>query len=532
MIKEEHIEMLNQNRSRWMARPDLFVEECLRIHLVNPDFQISNQQREALVSLGRLYSAKYKQYEIENGRKPEDMGWLPMDETDKDFATKLGISIMAGRGVGKSAFLSWVIIWFLLLFDNATIVCTATKQDQLKTIIWAQVSQWLHEKLPTGEYAFPFRDYIKVMGEKIEFDQSKLGRGKEVKPRFAKQSVCAKNSNIADQQATLSGDHSENMLMLIDESSGVPDPVLEPLERTMTGKFNIAIQTFNPNKNSGYAIDSQYGVMSKHWVKLRWNAEESSLVTRDSISKALDKYGSRDSDGYRVNVLGLPPESGEDVLIPYSWVSEATTRDRKPDKTDGRLLGLDPARHGNDKTVFVLRQGGVILDIQKYNKLDSVEVANLAIEYCDQWEVDACFIDTVGVGGPIYDILKRSAMCRWLSVEASRAAREKEKFPRLRDELWWKCREWFEKAAPVIPDEKELIDQLTDIHYSDESGKIKIEAKSVMRKRAGGSPDIADALNLTFYMNDAIFAHEEGDPYDDEGYKAPSKEDGLAFMYM
>ncbi len=529
--QQELSKILDEKRGLWMARPDIFVEECIRIQLVNPDYHITEQQREALLALGRLYVAKYKKYEVDHGRKPEDMGWAEMTEHDKDYAQKLGISIMAGRGVGKSAFLSWVIIWFLLLFEEARIVCTATKQDQLKTIIWAQVSQWIHARTPTGEYAFIFRDFLKVLGERIIFDTTMLGKKGEIEPRFAKQAVCQKNSNIADQQATLSGDHSPNMLMIADESSGIPDPVLEPLERTMTGKFNVCIQTFNPNKNSRYAIDSHYGVTKDYWVKLRWNAEDSSLVTKDSIEKALVKYGSKDSDGYRVNVLGLPPESGEDVLIPYAWVSEASTRYRKPSKSDGKLLGVDPARHGNDKTVFVLRQGGVLLDIQKFTKLDAVEVANLVIDYCDKWEVDACFVDTVGVGGPIYDVLRRSAITRFISVEASRAARDKDRFPRLRDELWWACREWFASAAPVIPDEKELIDQLTDIHYSDESGKIKIEAKSMMKKRSGGSPDIADALNLTFFMRDSLFAQEDDDGYEDEDVKYGG-DDSLAFMYM
>jgi len=503
------VKSIVEKRIFWQSHPYEFVRDCLRIEQIDRDFKITSQQKEALDALGRLYKAKYMRWEVDHKRDPKKINLGDFDDEMQNIAKMLGLSITAGRGVGKSAFLSWVIIWFLLNVDEARLVVTSTKQDQLKTVIWAGVSQWLHAKLPNGEYAFLFRDYIKVTGERIVFDESVVAD--KIQPRFAKMAICQKNANIAEQQATLSGDHSPNMIMIADESAGIPDAVFEPLERTMTGKFNICIQTFNPIKNSGYAHESQHGKMADKWYKLRWNAEESELVSKQSLAMALEKYGSRDSDGYRVNVLGLPPQGGDDVLIPYSWVSDASYRELKPPKEVGRVLGVDPARHGGDKTVFLLRQGGKILDIQQYAKLDGVEVADLVIDYVYRNDIDACFVDTVGVGGPIYDMLKRNRDCKWVSVESSRRAKDPDKFMRLRDELWWRCREWFANENPDIPDDVDLINQLTDIKYSDESGKIKVEGKSMMKKRVGGSPDIADALNLTFYYDDRRFIQDRAD---------------------
>jgi hypothetical protein len=454
-------------------------------------------------------------WEKDHDRDPSALGIGNFDDKMKEICHNIGVSIMAGRGVGKSALLSWIIIWFLLLFDNALLVCTSTKEDQLKTVIWAEVSKWLNAKLPNGENAFVFHYLIKVLGKTIEFDRSQLSNPDM--PRFAKMAICQQNANPEQMKTTISGDHSDNMIVIADESAGIPDPVFEPLQRTMTGRFNIAIQTFNPVRNSGYAHDSHFGKMANRWSKLRWNAEESNLVSKTSLALALEEYESRDSDKYRVNILGLPPQGGEDVLIPYAWVSEATMRERDIAPVQGKVLGVDPARHGGDKTVFLLRQGNKILDIVKYAKLDGVEVADLVVDYVADNDVMACFIDTVGVGGPVYDMLKRSHICKWVSVESSRRARESDKFMRLRDELWWKCREWFAKENPCIPKDKDLINQLTDIKYTDESGKIKIEPKSMMKKRVGGSPDIADALNLTFFYDDRRFITDPSeDKYGDE----------------
>ena len=518
-----------KSRIFWQSHPYEFVRDCLRIEQIDRDFKITQQQKDALNAVGELYRAKYMKYEVDHGRNPKKINLGEFTEELMEIAKMLGLSITAGRGVGKSAFLSWIIIWFLLNVDQARLVVTSTKQDQLKTVIWAGVSQWLHAKLPNGEYAFLFRDFIKVTGERIVFDDALVTE--KMQPRFAKMAICQKNANIAEQQATLSGDHSPNMIMIADESAGIPDAVFEPLERTMTGKFNICIQTFNPIKNSGYAHDSQYGKSAKSWYRLRWNAEESELVSKQSLAMALEKYGNRESDGYRVNVLGLPPQGGDDVLIPYSWVSEASNRERKPPKEIGKVLGVDPARHGGDKTVLLLRQGSVILDIQTFAKLDGVEVADLVIDYVYRNEVEACFVDTVGVGGPIYDMLKRSNGCKWVSVESSRRTKDPDKFPRLRDELWWACREWFATENPCIPDDVDLINQLTDIKYSDESGKIKVEGKSMMKKRVGGSPDIADALNLTFYHDDRRYIRTKMDLYNFDDYSAGSEAVGdLAYM--
>jgi hypothetical protein len=196
----------------------------------------------------------------------------------------------------------------------------------------------------------------------------------------------------------------------------------------------------------------------------------------------------------------------------------AAEREKPVDETAGKVLGVDPARHGSDKTSFVLRQGSSVLDIQEYSKLATDEVADLIMEYGYDNDIDAVFIDANGIGWGVYDQVKRTKDFKVFAVEVSKKARNADKFARRRDELWWKCREWFEQHNPSIPDNRDLMDQLTDIHYSDEDSKIKIEKKSQMKKKTGKSPDIADALNLTFDLDDRRFSQERAKPdrWDDE----------------
>ncbi len=88
----------------------------------------------------------------------------------------------------------------------------------------------------------------------------------------------------------------------------------------------------------------------------------------------------------------------------------------------------------------------------------------------------------------------------------------KGRLDRLRDELWWACREWFREKgcridpavntpAPVTLENlgSALLGELTQVRYAiTSSGKVQIESKDDMKKRGLASPNLADALCLTF----------------------------------
>ena len=96
-----------------------------------------------------------------------------------------------------------------------------------------------------------------------------------------------------------------------------------------------------------------------------------------------------------------------------------------------------------------------------------------------------------------------------------------QKYLRLRDELWGKAREWFETRECVIPDDSNMVAELTSPRFAFTStGKIRVESKDEMRKRGIASPDIADAFCLTFASNAIVGVH--GNKY---GWKTPMQPD-------
>ena len=107
-------------------------------------------------------------------------------------------------------------------------------------------------------------------------------------------------------------------------------------------------------------------------------------------------------------------------------------------------------------------------------------------------------IDSIGLGAGVVDrLVELDLPARGINVAESSSMSDR--YMRLRDELWFKCREWLEQKDVCIPEQDELITELTAVQYEIlSSGKFKVESKDQMKKRGYRSPDIADSLMLTF----------------------------------
>ena len=331
----------------WARDPALFISEALKVQT------LSTQQRAACEEIKKLVWAKVKNFE-----KRE------LTEEEAEYSRKIGISIMSGKGTGKDALTAMLIIWFLCCFPRPLIPCTAPTGHQLKDVLWSEISKWL-----TGRPDDPpiVRDWLTWQADKLFLSESK---GREW---YAIARTSNPRDSVESQEETLQGFHAPYMMVVIDEASGVSEPVYKPLESTMTGMCNFIMLIFNPTKSVGFAVDSHRKERHR-WVCLQWNAEESELVNKESIRDKAEKYGV-ESNYYRVNVLGIPPIAGDDILIPYEWVTAAVDRDLEPLDDDPEVAGVDVGA-GGDPTIYLRLRGPRILGIESINSASSEEVTN------------------------------------------------------------------------------------------------------------------------------------------------------------
>jgi hypothetical protein len=474
----------------WAKDPRKFVLEALRIEQRGPGYKISAQQEEGLEAARKMVLARTK---ASRGEK--------LTEEEKTLNRKIGISVMSGQGSGKDALCSWLILWFLVCYFNPKIIATANTGNQLRDVLWAEISKWMRGSL--------IEDLLTWQAEKVFL--------KEVKRPGSEWFAVARTINTKasdDEQAeTLAGRHEDYMMFVIDEASGIPPAVFRPIEGGMTGICNFVLMVFNPTRRGGFAVDSQ----TKHrkdWVCLQWNTENSDLVSRESILRLKEKYGI-DSNTYRVRVKGLPPLADEDTLIPWDWVMAAVDKEMIVPKDAPLVLGVDVGG-GGDESVVLHRHGHKVDRIITKNSDDTMEICGWTAKEQDDYEPDATYVDNIGLGMGVYDRLREVGRQRTFAVDVRNVANNKEKFYQLRDELWWRMREAFEGGSISIPNDEKLIDQLSDIKYETRSdGRIKVESKKELRRRGKESPNRADALMQTFKMRIGAFRQSPKDAYMD-----------------
>jgi hypothetical protein len=167
------------------------------------------------------------------------------------------------------------------------------------------------------------------------------------------------------------------------------------------------------------------------------------------------------------------------------------------------VIGCDPARYGDDRTAIVWRRGRVVTRVRTLAKKNTMQVAGILVKILKEDRPLKLFIDIVGLGVGIYDrLVELGYEDQVVAVQASESADEDDLYYNKRAECWTRMRDWFAAKPVRIPDDDAMQSDIVEPGYTyDSHSRIKIEKKEDIKKRGGISPDIADALSLTFAEN-------------------------------
>ena len=390
------------------------------------------------------------------------------------------IAIRSGHGVGKSALLSWTILWWLLTHYPSKIVCTANTVHQLSDVLWSEIQKWI-KQLPEG-----FQEQLEVKNDKISLTH-------------AADSFCVARTSRRETPEALQGFHSTNMLFVIDEASGVPDVVFETGQGSMSTPGAKTIMVGNPTRSSGFfakAFDSPT------WKTKTVSCLDSNQVSEEFIDEMRQQYGD-ESNVYRVRVLGLPPTADDDTVIPIHLIEAAVDREVEGIEQVMPVWGLDVSRFGSDRTALCKRKGNVVTEpIKTWRDKDLMQLCCIilteyeSVPYEDR--PSEILVDSIGLGAGVVDRLAELDLpARGVNVAESSSLSQK--YVRLRDELWFSGREWLEAKDCKLPKDEVLTSELAIPRFNYTStGKLKVEGKDEMKKRGHKSPDVADAFLLTF----------------------------------
>ena len=409
-------------------------------------------------------------------------------------------STSSGHGIGKSVMVAWLIKFILDTRPYSRGRVTAGTDTQLRSTTWAELGKWHNMSLTKHWF-----DYNTGRGS-MNLRHREFGEGWS----------CDAITSREENSQNFAGKHAVNStnFYIFDEASTIPNAVYEV--RDPGGLTDGEPMTFdfgNPVKNSGMFYENCVGKYKHRYIVRSIDSRSVTITNKPMLEEFIADNGI-DSDRVKARVLGQFPSMGSLQFIEGDDVKAAMARPTPPAmREDAFVLGVDVARHGDDEFVIYPRKG---MDARSWEPIrwtgqDTTASTARIVEAVRMYremglEIAMIFVDETGLGGAIVDNLRQFGYPVHGVIFNAKPVLEPKTYRFRGDEIWGKMREAI-KSKLVLPDHKtktgaDLYDQLTqrEFGYTVLGGKVQLESKTDMKKRGVQSPDIPDALAVTFAM--------------------------------
>lgn len=400
---------------------------------------------------------------------------------------ELRISVRSSHGVGKTATIAWAMIHTLIFEcgEGVKIICTAPSSGTLFDGLMAEVKTWITRLDESLQSLFEVTtDHIRMAAMPHE-------------------AFISARTSSRDSPEALAGIHAARVLIIADEASGIHEEVFRAAGGSMSTHNATTVLIGNPTRNSGLFFDSHH-TLSDMWLTFHVSAFQSKMVSQDFIDSYRKQYGET-SNEYRIRVLGEFPLDDGHSYIPRNLVEDAMARTRQVSRLTPEVWGLDVARFGGDRTCLARRQGVVVHEVMSWDRRDLMATVGLVKNLWDNTPEDRrpleIMVDEIGMGSGVLDRLIEMDLPA-VGVNVAESSGSMGTGNRLRDELWYRLKEALMTHKLCLPFNQQLLaEQTAPMATYTSNGKLKIESKDEMKRRGLRSPDIADAVNLTFASN-------------------------------
>lgn len=436
------------------------------------------------------------------------------------------VSVTSGHKCGKSRVATAAGLWFYSSFlseQPARVFLSSARAQQIESILWTELSRLFRGsgrcldcrlRDPKGprpcEHSTPLDGLLaarSTTGLRSDDDRRILG-------------ITAK---VAEGVQGYSGPQ----LWILDEASGIDDPVFEVVEGNMMGGRSKVLMLGNPTRNKGEFFESHNNAKkSKAYYRVQMSSEEAAkardsrglpipfLASQTEVEERRELWG-EDSPLYKVRIKGEFALHEDGCIFSVGAIAEAIERwDEDPGV--GRLyIGVDPAgaTGTGDDSAFAIRRGTKLLRLVTSKNLDEDghlrKILALVEEHRVGRETPVIVVDREGSIGSVLhsriveylDAFRAPRRPPWeyVPVKASnQAERMPNSFPRVRDELHGNLERWFRTGS--IPDDDDLSKELNSVHWIPQiDQRSKATPKDELRKLLGRSPDRMDALMLSVW---------------------------------
>lgn len=409
--------------------------------------------------------------------------------------TQQRISMQACKGPGKTALLAWCMWIYFLTRPHPKIAATSISAENLRDNLWTELAHWMNKS--------------KYIQAKAVWQKTQVVSKEHPETWWMSARTWSKSADKNAQSLTLAGLHADYTLAVLDESGGIPDGVMATADASLStvGGEHRVIQAGNPTHLEGPLYRA--ATTERHlWTHIVITGDpddpkRSPRISVDWAKQQIEKYG-RDNPWVLVNVFGQFPQSSINTLLGPDEVHAAMNRLHHQTVYDheAKIMGIDVGRFGGARSVIFPRQGlqafePVVLRPDRSQRDWTGAFAGRIAQGHEKWQADAMFIDdTGGWGAGTIDTLQTGGY-PIIGVNFGGKALDP-RYKNRRAEMHFKAADWVKKGG-ALPNMPELVREATATTYTFRNGVFTIEEKEqVMEKLGGESPDLWDALCLTF----------------------------------
>jgi hypothetical protein len=408
------------------------------------------------------------------------------------YANNQRTGVQSSKGPGKTAWLVWCILNFIVTRSHPKIVATSVSGKNLRDNLWTELAKWI--------------DKSKFLSGCLVWTNQRVFYKKSPADWWCSARNWESATTKAQQVETLAGIHADYVMFVLDEAGGIPDAVAETADAGLAvGVETKMLIAGNPTHLSGPLYRA--AKRDRHlWNLYHVNGDPDSPTRSSRISikwarEMKEKWG-ENHPFYLVNVLGqFPPESVNSLLGPDEVRRSMDLNLREETYSFAqKRIGVDVARFGDDSTVLFPRQGLACFEPVIMRNARTNDIAARVMKAKADWGRDGRipieFVDdTGGWGAGVVDSLIQGGHNPIGINFASKP--DDEKFKNKRVEMWWRMAQAV-KRGMALPDVPELVGELCETLYTVHNGKLVLEDKAQIKEKLGRSPDLADALALTF----------------------------------
>jgi hypothetical protein len=472
--------------------------------------------------------------------------WSKQKEILRSIASNKRTAVKSCHSIGKSFTCGVAAAWWISTRDNCMVQSTAPTYSQVHAQLWEEIRK-LHVKAGLIGRTTQGDTWLKPMVVNGRVTDVLVGEGK--KPA---------DTNIHGFHGT---HRPDGVFAILDEGCGIATPLFTGAEAITTAGFDRQLTTGNPDDpNTEFgrifreggeqwnlitvsAFDTPlYTGEDKElltWAAIKdrgnpdkpWTAKVNALLggmpQPDWIEGRKRDWG-EDSPRYLSKVLGEFPMTSVDSLFTQAEIEIGRNNVIEPTPTDFRVLGVDVARYGEDRSVIALNIGGKVEILSSILTGDTMELAAVVHKLALEHEIDQVRVDGIGPGGGVVDrliALSFAANKPYVVVEMTASATPPDRTLHRNARAYWydTLKHQLRNGLIDLPVDSKDAEQLTremgGVRYTYGSGILQIESKEDIRRRGDKSPDYVDAVVMAAapvsYVNaDPLSTYRKGQMLD------------------